>query len=177
MNGDDRLNEFRTLYDSLYSDLWRYCLRRCPTTELAEEALSETFTVAWQKFDELPPQPERRPWLFGVARNHIRRSWRNRERDTRLAERLLTRVGSSIGGDPADHVADASEQIVEALLTLDEPDQELLRLVAWEELSHREIALILDCTPNAVAIRLHRTRDRLATALAVTNTPNQRNDR
>ena len=35
-------------------------------------------------------------------------------------------------------------------------------LVAWEELSHVEIGQALGISPNAVAIRVHRARKRLA---------------
>ena len=42
------------------------------------------------------------------------------------------------------------------------PDEaELLRLWAWEQLGPAEIAAVLDLTPNAVSIRLHRARGKL----------------
>lgn len=67
--------------------------------------------------------------------------------------------------DPADLAADHSAVILTALATLRERDQEVLRLVAWEELSHGEIAALVGCSENAVAIRVHRARDRLAKAI------------
>jgi len=45
-------------------------------------------------------------------------------------------------------------------------EQELLRLWAWEDLTPAEIAVVLGITPNAVSIRLHRARGRLADVLA-----------
>ena len=48
---------------------------------------------------------------------------------------------------------------------LGEADRELVRLWAWEQLEPREIALVLGLTPNAVSIRLHRIRTRLAADL------------
>jgi RNA polymerase sigma-70 factor (ECF subfamily) len=47
-----------------------------------------------------------------------------------------------------------------ALARLRSDDQEILRLVAWDELDHRAVGLVLGITPNAVAIRLHRARKR-----------------
>jgi DNA-directed RNA polymerase specialized sigma24 family protein len=44
---------------------------------------------------------------------------------------------------------------------LSSKDQELLRLVLWEELSHSEAGEVLGCSANAVAIRLHKARRRL----------------
>jgi RNA polymerase sigma-70 factor, ECF subfamily len=44
---------------------------------------------------------------------------------------------------------------------------ELVRLWAWEQLTPGEIAEVLDITPNAVGIRLHRARQKLAKALQI----------
>lgn len=52
-----------------------------------------------------------------------------------------------------------------ALGRLRPDDQELLRLVAWEELDHRAIGLVLGISSNAVAIRLLRARRRFAEEL------------
>ena len=53
---------------------------------------------------------------------------------------------------------------LDALAVLREADREILRLVAWEALSHAEIAASLGITVNAVAIRIHRARQRYSTA-------------
>ena len=46
-----------------------------------------------------------------------------------------------------------------------EPDQEVLRLWAWEDLAPAEVAVALDVSPNAASIRLHRAKAKLADAL------------
>jgi RNA polymerase sigma-70 factor (ECF subfamily) len=56
-----------------------------------------------------------------------------------------------------------------ALASLSPADQEVLRLLAWEDLGNQGIAAVLGVTPNAVAIRLHRARARFAEALARTS--------
>ena len=49
-------------------------------------------------------------------------------------------------------------------------DQEVLRLVTWDELSNEEAAQVLGCSTNALAIRLHRARQHLARYLEQTKT-------
>ena len=44
-------------------------------------------------------------------------------------------------------------------------DRELVRLIAWEQLSHAEVANMLGCSVNAVAIRWHRSIKRLRNKL------------
>ena len=50
-------------------------------------------------------------------------------------------------------------------MSLSETDQEVLRLVAWDELSAAEGAQVLDCTPAAFRVRFHRARRAFATRL------------
>jgi RNA polymerase sigma-70 factor (ECF subfamily) len=40
-------------------------------------------------------------------------------------------------------------------------DREVLRLAAWEELSNESIAVVLGCSIEAAAQRLHRAKRRL----------------
>jgi RNA polymerase sigma-70 factor (ECF subfamily) len=48
---------------------------------------------------------------------------------------------------------------------LGERDREVLRLVAWEQLSLREAATVLGCTPVACRVRFHRAKRRLKARL------------
>jgi RNA polymerase sigma-70 factor (ECF subfamily) len=52
-----------------------------------------------------------------------------------------------------------------ALATLGELDREVVRLWAWEGLAPREIAVVTGLSANAVSIRLHKARKRLAASL------------
>ncbi len=54
-----------------------------------------------------------------------------------------------------------------ALDELGDVDREILRLAAWEDLPHAQIAEVLDLTVSAVSVRLHRARGRLAGVLDV----------
>jgi len=56
--------------------------------------------------------------------------------------------------------------VVSALGSLRERDQELLLLVAWEGLSREQVAAVLGLAKGTVAVRLHRARRRLARARA-----------
>ena len=56
-------------------------------------------------------------------------------------------------------------EVASAVATLPDSEREVVLLWAWEELEPREIALVLDTTPNAVSLRLSRARKRLATEL------------
>ena len=159
-----RRERFRILYNDLYDDLWRYVQRRSINTEEARDTLSEVFLVAWRRLEDIPAGKEARLWLFGVARNLVKTSWRKRKR----SGDLLVRIGSEMSTKgTTDEELDNSGvlKIVNALQFLSENDQEILRLLAWEDLSHKEISVVLGCSENAVAIRIRRARVRLMKVL------------
>ena len=159
-----RRERFRILYNDLYDDLWRYVQRRSINTEEARDTLSEVFLVAWRRLEDIPAGNEARLWLFGVARNLVKTSWRKRKR----SGDLLVRIGSEMSTRvTTDEELDNSGvlKIVKALQFLSENDQEILRLLAWENLSHKEISVVLGCSENAVAIRIRRARVRLMKVL------------
>lgn len=155
-------------FDALFSDYQRhvlaYTMRRTETLADAEDAAAETFTIAWRKLADIPAD-EPLPWLYAVARRVLANQRRGNGRRERLAS--LLRVEDvptpQRAGEDRDGPAFA------ALASLAPADQEILRLVAWEELRNPQIAEVLGITVNAVAIRLHRARARFAEALARTS--------
>ncbi|HUP53953.1 MAG TPA: sigma-70 family RNA polymerase sigma factor [Methylomirabilota bacterium] len=152
-------------FDAIFREHQRhvlaYAIRRAQTLADAEDVAAETFIVAWRKIDSIPAD-DPLPWLYAVARRVLANHRRGLGRRDRLAALLRVEdVPTPIrAGDDLDGPAFG------ALATLSPADQELLRLVAWEELGNRQIAAVLGITPNAVAIRLHRARERFASALA-----------
>ena len=78
--------------------------------------------------------------------------------DSKLASVGITPVGSA-----EDYLVTAqeSEQILEALSLLKRTDREILRLAVWEELSHPEIASVLDINTGAAKQRLSQARKNL----------------
>ena len=151
---------FRGVYAETYRPLLAYARRRVGR-ETADEVVAETFLTAWRRRDDVPDGSERL-WLFGVARNVVRNASRSSRRRRAAQERLRV-VAPTESEDPvAFETDDRSALLQTALAALSEADRELLMLVAWEELSHAEIAQTLDISVNAVAIRIHRARKRLS---------------
>lgn len=159
----ERLHRFRELYDHLHQDLWRYSARRVRPVEDAEDLLADVFTVVWRRLEDVPELPGARAWIFAVARNHVRDRARRIVRRQRLDLLVvpLEDQPTVAGVGPAEEPGRVAA-VREALDRLSEGDAEVLRLAVWDELSHREIAVVLGCRESAVAVRLHRARKRLA---------------
>jgi len=157
----DPVAAFQAIYEAHYGAVLAYARRR--TTELvdAQDAVAETFTVAWRRQDELPGADAALPWLYGVARRVLSNQRRGSRRRDDLSTRLLGQSGPTIDVESEVVASDERRLVLSALSRLKDADQEILRLAVWEELAHREIAQIVDCAEAAVAVRLHRARGRL----------------
>jgi RNA polymerase sigma-70 factor, ECF subfamily len=135
----------------------RFLARRTdPAT--ADDALAETLLVCWRRYDELPDEPL--PYAYGVARLCLANAERGARRQRRVAGKIATLDPPRETPEPV-----ADDRLAEAMSALPPDDAELLRLWAWEQLTAGEIATVLEITPNAASIRLHRAKEKLRTAL------------
>lgn len=156
----DRQARFAAMVDAAYEPLQRYARRRCDPA-LADDIVADALLVLWRRLDDVPPDAVL-PWCYRVAAGCLANARRAGRRRDRLVERVAI-VDSPRPWRDADPLPDPD--LHAALATLPAADQEVLRLWAWESLTPGEIAIALDVTPNAVSIRLHRAKARLATAL------------
>jgi RNA polymerase sigma factor (sigma-70 family) len=159
--------QFRLLFDCYYRRVLAYALRRESNRTAAEDVVAETFLVAWRRIGDVPAGDDALPWLLGVARRVLANARRTDARRDRLLARLrqepMVEVTEAV--DAAPLASDARAQILGALSRLRPGDAELLQLAVWEQLSHAQIALVLECSVNAVGIRLHRARKAFAAEL------------
>ncbi|MGH3261986.1 MAG: RNA polymerase sigma factor [Trebonia sp.] len=139
-----------------------YALRRTASPDDAADILAETFLTAWRRLDELPSGDEARLWLYGVARRILANFYRGERRRSALAQRLQADLSYSYV--PPELTA-GTARLAEALRRIPERDRELLTLAAWEGLDYGQIAVVFACSRNAVRVRLHRARQRLAKEL------------
>jgi RNA polymerase sigma factor (sigma-70 family) len=161
---DDDAERFEALYRQHFRGVLGYALARLEP-ERAKDAAAETFLVAWRRIGEIPAEPA--GWLFGVARKVVGQQLRADSRRDALAERLASPGCREPGwpADPADQVTQR-DAALSALARLGERDREVLTLLAWHGLSTGQAAEVLGLTSLSFAVRLHRARRRLASALA-----------
>jgi RNA polymerase sigma factor (sigma-70 family) len=158
---DGREDVFNALYDAHYAAVRAYAWRRDPAC--ADDIVAETFLVAWRRLDDVPRDWEL-PWLLAVARNtylNIQRGERRRSQRESSAARL-----EEVAEVQHDGFCDGDDRVLQLLTHLSPPDQEVLRLLAWEGLDRSAIARVLGCSRANVAVRLHRARRRLQALLA-----------
>jgi RNA polymerase sigma factor (sigma-70 family) len=150
---------FRELFEAAFGAVRRYVHHRGVTGGAADDVVAETFLVAWRRLDDVP-QDDPLPWLLAVARN----VWLNQRRADRRRQAFVRRLPPPALVPPPAEPADPSDTtaVRAALAWLGEGDREILRLVAWDELTSAQVAEVLGCTAGAARVRLHRARQRLA---------------
>ncbi|MCX4911181.1 RNA polymerase sigma factor [Streptomyces sp. NBC_00878] len=164
-----RQARFEGLAHVVAEPLHRYLLRRT-SPDLVDDVLSDTLLVLWRRLDDVPglgtgcaPGPDDvLPWCYGVARGCLANAHRADGRRLRLLERLI-RTQQHPPATAVDH-----SDLHAALDRLGELDREVVRLWAWEGLAPRQIAEATGLTSNAVSLRLHRVKKKLATQLGPT---------
>jgi RNA polymerase sigma-70 factor (ECF subfamily) len=152
-------SDFEKFFRENYSSLWRYVARRIPRAK-TDDVVSTTFIVAWEKFSTVD-NPSL-AWLIRVASFEIANARRKQGREGRHEISIV------IDGfaDPPNNEFDGSG-VRSAMSRLSDADQEILRLVLWEELSRDDIAQILGLTVNAVNVRYYRALQKFERSIVV----------
>lgn len=167
----DQPELFGLVFDRHFDPIFRFCLRRAGESG-AEDAAGETFRRAFEHRDRYDCRSETAlPWLYGIALNVVRNSYRSAQR-LRSAVGRLSRIDNN--GAEIDDVlsrVDAPTDLVraaEVIACLTPEDREALLLLAWESLSYDEIALAQGVPVGTVKSRINRARTQLRDALEPT---------
>jgi RNA polymerase sigma factor (sigma-70 family) len=164
-------DDFSEVFDTFAPAVLRFARRRVGDNDAAWDIVSDTFTAAWRHWHRRPVPASMLPWLYAIAGNAVRDQFRSAGRRTRLAARLWAARRDVVVPDLADGVV-LRQSVTAAMARLSEPDQEILRLVGWEQLDDaRAVGLALGISPATARVRLHRARQRLRALLAESEEP------
>jgi RNA polymerase sigma-70 factor (ECF subfamily) len=179
---------FTFLYRRRHPAIYRFALHMSGNVALAEDVTQEVFMTLIRdakKFD--PARGTLSGFLFGIARNHLRRRWEQDRHSTALpndADELDTLLavcagagkgsqsnGNGNGRGPflvsRDEFASLETvgRVRQAIGTLPQNYREAVILCELEEMSYEEAAAALNCPVGTVRSRLHRARALLAEKL------------
>lgn len=159
----DGHTRFGRIYRRHYGDIRRFAGRRVAEGEV-DDVTAEVFIVAWRRLSESPAEERVLPWLYGIARRVLANEFRRSRRADALVDHVAGQSAGPAGTDHAEAVADRLTTAA-AFDRLREEDREVLRLVAWENLTGAEVAIVLGCARTTAAMRINRARRRLLKTL------------
>lgn len=147
---------FVVLYERYVDPLFRFVAYRVRSQELAQDITSELFLKVWQRLTAHQARVQNlRAFLYQVARNLIADHYRSQQATLPLEEAAQvasTEAGSEVTIDLKLSLAEVEQGLKE----LKGEWQEVVLLAYVEGLKPAEIALIIEKTPAATRVMLHR---------------------
>ncbi len=138
-------------------------VRRRASADVADDLVADVFLIAWRRLDEVPSSDEL-AWLLGIARGALANVRRGEIRRRALRDRLRSEETRDLSLSPVPE--EVGSNVARAIRSLSQRDQEVLLLIAWDELERDQAAKVLGVSTGAFAVRLYRARRRFARALA-----------
>jgi len=182
MNADDlpRIAHDTAVFEAFYREhveaVQRFVVRRVDDPHLAADLTAEVFLAAVDaagsyRSDRGAPAA----WLFGIARivvaSESRRSARERHAVRRIEGRRLLETDDIARMQDRIDAAARARSLFAAVSRLPDGERAVLELVALDDLSVADVAVVLGIRPVTARVRLHRARATLRRQLSDEGSP------
>ena len=150
--------EFNRLVEEHGPALYRIAYRMLGDSHEAEDVVQEAFRSAWKSRSRYDPGRGDRAWLAAILRRRVIDLWRRHRPPATLSGDYTPELGVP-AEDPFEQ--EFTDEVQAALMRLPEELRETLLLVVVGELTHQEVANLLDVPLGTVLSRVSRARTRL----------------
>lgn len=165
--GDERI--LAEVYRRLSPLVYTLAMRSLGERAAADDVTQEVFIRAWKSRTSYRPEAARLPaWLIGITRNAVSDALSVRSRQRHLEQAALHLVA-----DPTAPAAGDVEEVADRLILdnelehLGDPQQTIMRLAFYEDLTHDQISSRLNLPLGTVKSHIRRSLTRLRTRLEV----------
>jgi RNA polymerase sigma-70 factor (ECF subfamily) len=145
---------------TLLPRLWRFALRLAGDPHDAEDLVQRACVRALERQHQLQPGTSTLSWLFSIVHsvwlNEVRAQQIRRHGSIQWSEELADSVADPTTPSPETYTL--HRQIISAVERLPDAQRAVMLLVAFEGLSYREAAGVLDVPIGTVMSRLARAR-------------------
>lgn len=158
------MSAWSRLYQDNFERIYRHVRALTGDPHVSEELVQETFVQALLRISSFDGRSAFTTWLHGVAINVVRNHWRSQKSTAKAHARLeIVRAMEAPGDEPgvAVHRQQRVKALYAALETLPDPLRVAFVLRDLEGLSPEEAAARLEISPNNLAVRATRARQRI----------------
>jgi RNA polymerase sigma-70 factor, ECF subfamily len=167
LDGDEEA--FTALYRRRQGPIFRFALHMSGSTQIAEEVTQDVFIFLLQRGRDFDPgRGVLAAYLFGVARNYVRRALERSYPENMLSSPIEDEAASlMVEHDPSEGLMrhQTSTAVWKAVLSLPEHYREVVVLCDLQGMSYADAAEAVRCAIGTVRSRLHRAHDMLSKKL------------
>lgn len=154
---------FEQIHRDFGPSVARQVASHLPPGQDREDLIQDIWLAVWKAIPRFRGDSSIRTYVYRIVHNRAM-TWLIRRRTPHQSEEL-GEIGDTL---PSPEQVASSRQDVDRLMVAIRklpPGGRQARILVLEGLSHGEIADILDLSPSAVAVRVHRARARLRASL------------
>lgn len=150
---DKKRRKLAKMYEKYADDIYKYLYSYGGNKELAEDLLADTFMRAIKNINTFDFK-EPRAWLYTIARNLLRDHWK--KKSTLNLDEKIEIVDNSDSIEEKMDKKLSSERLKSAIATLPTKEADIINLRFIQNLSAKEVAQIVNISPENVRIIQHR---------------------
>ena len=149
---------FEEIYNSYFSDVYRFILKLSNDQYVAEEITQETFYKALKNIDNFKGNSHIKVWLCQIAKNtyFTKYNQKNKENQYNYNDENLSNSIEKLLIDKESVIS-----VHKALHSLEEPYKEVFTLRVFGELTFKQIGDIFNKTESWSRVVYHRSRIKL----------------
>ena len=158
---------FARLYERHAASLYRYGTKLTPHPDQVEDGIHDLFVELWERREHLKTPTTVLFYLLKALKHKIIHQHKERNRSWDVMVRAPT-VSPSQEAQliEAEGSEELQHKLASAVKTLSKRQQELVFLAFYEEMSHAEIAEVMEISYQAVSNLMYRTMKALRQAVA-----------
>lgn len=161
------LNDFKQLYIKYEKQIYKYLFFLTGDKYVAEELTQETFYQALKSIHRFKGESKVSTWLFQIAKFSFYKYAKKNKVVYPVADTSFFE-NQQIRGDTPEDIYDKKEvatNVLRAIQKLKQPQQEIIILRLYNELSFKEIGDIFNQSDTWARVNFYRAKNRLSSIL------------
>lgn len=161
------MDEFKQLYIKYEKQIYKYLFYLSGDKFIAEELTQETFFQAFKSIHSFKGRSKISTWLFQIAKYSFY-SYLKKNKGVEQVTDTSTFENEISNNETPENIyekKEASTQVLSALKKLKQPQQEIVILRFYNELSFKEIGEIFDQSETWARVNFYRAKNKLSSII------------
>lgn len=157
------MNRFNQLYNKYKADIYKYLFYLSSDSYIAEDLTQETFIRAYKPIHRFKGKSKVSTWLFQIAKFTFYDYLRDKKKNNKIIDNYKDKVESITNTTPHEiyNQKEESTTLLKALNQLKQPQQHIVILRIYNELSYKEIGEIFNQSEIWARVNFYRAKNTL----------------